>query len=58
MVFSARKEKKNEKPGAWKSPESKMWFMKLAMSYSPSVFIKTRFNSLKFNVENLMDVFC
>lgn len=50
------KTKKNE--GPWKNPESKMWFMKLTMNYSPSVFIKTRFQSLKFSVENVINVFC
>ena len=44
--------------GHGKVQKVKMWFRKLTMNYSPSVFIKTRFKSLKFSVENLMNVFC
>lgn len=59
-AFSATKQNNPKDEGVWKSLGSKMWFMKLTMNYSPSVFVKTRFNkSLKLSIEkNLMNVFC
>lgn len=57
MVFSATKQNNPKDKGVWKSLGSKMWFMKLTMNYSPSVFIKTRFKSLKFSIEESGECF-